>query len=184
MNRQWLVRGSMLAALGMALAACGAAGLPGVNRTPQAVACSAAPTRTPPPGQPTRAPSGPPVDPHIEICAGGLAARTATIKVGETITVTGKPVDIGLPYYDLLLDGKPVVEVQYGGQVRMLGSDNRLEVVSAQGAMQEATFVLRGRAPGTVRTAISATGEVHYGYPGPAMYEGGGSDTVEITISQ
>lgn len=159
--------------------------------TVQPPACVVAATRTPPPGAPTRSPS--PlgtaigyVDPHVEICA-----SASVIRVGETVTVLGVVVDIGLAYYQLYLQdsGAPeaaqALEVTYDGQVRSTAEASAvLDVVSTQAEMRQATFVLRGRAPGVVRVQIGARGEVHYGYPGPATWGGGGSDPITITVTE
>ena len=50
--------------------------------------------------------------------------------------------------------------------------------------MQQAVFVLRGRAPGVVQVRIAATGEVHYGYPGSATWSGGASDPITLTVAE
>ncbi len=159
--------------------------------TGQGPACVVAATRTPPPGAPTRSPA--PlgtavgvVDPHVEICA-----SAPTIRVGETVTVIGLVVDIGLAYYQLYLQdsGAPeaaqALEITYDGQVRSTAEASAvLDVVSTQAEMWQATFVLRGRAPGVVQVRIGATGEVHYGYPGPATWSGSSSDPITITVTE
>ncbi len=157
-----------------------------------AVVCPILATRTPPPGAPTYVPGGPVehsafVDPHIEICS-----STATVAAGQTVSVIGAPVDIGLAYYtlsikdDAMPDWAAVVMVTYGDEER--GLTQRGEVftlVSAQGSMNQATFVLRARRAGSAQFRISATGEVHYGYPGPAtMMGGGGSDSIGVTVTE
>ncbi len=157
---------------------------------PQALTlCPILATRTPPPGAPTYIPGGPnpprgPVDPHIEVCGSAL-----TIRVGETITLTAKPVDIGLPYF--MLGVKDDEQTSYT-QIVLVTYDNRIqgpthasalfELVSARGSISEATFVLRALHAGTATIGVSATGEIHYGYPGPATWAGGSADPAVVQI--
>jgi hypothetical protein len=116
----------------------------------------------------------------VEICA-----SATTLQVGDAVTIVGVPVDIGLPYYQLSLDDEPIVRVTYEGQVtRLEGTNAVFELVSAEGTMRQVTFVLRAQATGTVKAAIGATGEIHYGYPGPATWAGGGSDPIQITVTK
>ncbi len=153
--------------------------------------CPIVATRTPPPGAPTYVPMSPNetpgyVDPHVEICS-----SSARVQVGDTVTVMGEPVGIGLPYFTLHAVGPgaaPAVslgEVTYDNEFRPSGEhSDAVELVSATGDMHEVAFELRALRPGPVNVWIAATGEVHYGYPGPATWAGGGSDTILITISQ
>ncbi len=167
--------------------------LPPPSNTPippaAAALCPIVATRTPPPGAPTYVPGGPnpprgPVDPHLEICA-----SAATLRVGDTLTITGVPVDIGLPYYMLLVkDGDSAIythvsEVTYENKPRGDPLPSALfEFVSAQASMREVTFVIRATHSGTATVRISASGEIHYGYPGPATFSGGSSDPLLITV--
>ncbi len=165
---------------------------PATSAAPQAlVVCPILATRTPPPGAPTYVPGGPnpprgPVDPHIEVCGGAPSVRS-----GETLTITAKPVDIGLPYYMLMIkDGEQpdytqIVQVTYDNRIQgPTRASTLFELVSAKGSMYEATFVLRALSPGTATVVINATGEIHYGYPGPATYAGGGSDPVLVAVEK
>lgn len=149
--------------------------------------CTIAATRTPRPNAPTPATGTEPrrqIDPHVEIC---VSAKTLT--VGETVSVVGQSVDIGLSYYRLFArDGgksEPVeiAQVTYDNKPKPSpGTSEILEVVSAKGELWRVVFVLRARAPGTAQVSISATGEVHYGYPGPATWSGGGSESILIAV--
>jgi hypothetical protein len=147
-------------------------------------------TRTPPPNAPTFVPNGNSlpgqrVDPHVEICA-----SASTLKVGETFTLIGQVVDIGLPNYAVMLrpagtdDFRQLVAVTYNNEIRgQAGAGEVLEVVSTRGTMNQLTLVLRARAAGTIDVFINATGEVHYGYPGPATWAGGGSGPLTIIVT-
>jgi hypothetical protein len=121
------------------------------------------------------------VDPHIEICASASAVRA-----GQLVTIMGYPVDLGLPYYTLLYDaGTPtwILEVTYDNQLKRLGEGTEpLAFVSVTASNSWVEIVLRAVRPGTAGYFISATGEIHYGYPGPATWGGGGSDTIAITV--
>ncbi|MGE5138496.1 MAG: hypothetical protein ACM3JD_03450 [Rudaea sp.] len=151
--------------------------------------CPIIATRTPPAGAPTYVAGGPttrtsPVDPHLELCA-----NTSTAKVGDKIEVTGIPVDIGLPYYALLVKDETgdewvrLAEISYENRVRFMSKDSgSYEVAGFNADKQQATFQLVARRPGRYAIRINATGEIHYGYPGPATFSGAGSDPIEISV--
>jgi len=129
-------------------------------------------------------PVGVQVDPHVEI----LADKT-DLMIGEVLTVTGRPVELGLPYYYLMVRDEgvqqvePMVQVTYDNQVKpMDGTSQVLEFVSASGQMDLATFQLKAIAPGRTTITISATGEVNVGSSGSYMWSGGGSGDVLITV--
>jgi hypothetical protein len=128
---------------------------------------------------------GPQANPHVEIQASSLSLR-----VGEQVTITAIPVDIGLPYYSLLIqdEGVPeaaLVEVTYENRITPKGGASQaLELVLTEGKLDRATFVLAAKAPGTATLWVSATGEVHDGAGGPATWSGGGSDKITITVTE
>jgi len=124
------------------------------------------------------------VDPHIEI----LVSPT-DVKVGDTLTVVGRPVELGLPYYHLIIRDEgvqqiePIVQVTYDNQVKQLSGTSRvLEFISAEGQMDQATFQLKAVAAGKTTISISATGEVNIGSSGSHMWSGGGSGDVLVTV--
>lgn len=126
------------------------------------------------------------VDPRIEINAGPTA-----LKIGDFITLEGMPVDLGLPYYELILrdegvqGAEPVVRVTYENMVTPLsGSSAVLELVSAQGEMGKATFVLRAKAVGVTTVTIQATGEVQTADSQAARWGGTGSGDILITVTE
>jgi hypothetical protein len=130
-------------------------------------------------------PEGVQVDPHVEI----LASQT-DLKVGEVLTITGRPVELGLPYFYLIVRDEgvqqvePLVQVTYDNQVKpMTGTSQVLEIVSAEGQMDLATFQLKAISAGQTTITISATGEVNVGSSGSYMWSGGGSGDVLITVS-
>lgn len=124
------------------------------------------------------------LDPHVEI----LVSPT-TVKVGDLLTVTGRPVDLGLPYYYLIVRDEgvqqvePIVQVTYESKIQtMSGASQVLEFVSAEGKMDQATFQLKAIAAGQTTITISATGEVNSGSSGSSMWSGGGSGDVLVTV--
>lgn len=126
-----------------------------------------------------------PVDPHVEI-----QAVPTSLAVGETLTVQAQAVDIGLPYFALYVrdtpEGPPLrlVEITYDNQINpQQDISDVLQFVSGSGELNSATFTLRALAPGTVILWVNATGEIHYGYPGPATWGGGGSEPVTIIVT-
>lgn len=126
-----------------------------------------------------------PVDPHVEI-----QAAPTTLIVGETITVQAQAVDIGLPHFALYVrdtpEGEPLrlVQITYDNQVNpQEGISQVLQFVSGSGEMDSAVFTLQAINPGTVILWVNATGEIHYGYPGPATWGGGGSEPVIVTVT-
>lgn len=150
--------------------------------------CAIQATRTPAPSAPTVVPGGgsqpgKKVDPHVEICAG--ATR---LKVGDRFMVLGAPVDVGLPIYTLgIKDGGATEAAFFGVDYNNKPSPGRgasrvLEVEAAQGEMRLVAFLVRAREPGSAEIYISASGEIHYGYPGPATWAGGGSESLSITV--
>jgi hypothetical protein len=117
-----------------------------------------------------------------------LEATPVILQVGETLTVVGRPTGIGLPYYDLTVQDQGAQQAQVLGQVTyenqarpQPGMSQVLELVSAQGDMNQATFVLRAKAPGTAAVQISATGEVQT-ESGAYTWSGGSSQAIEITV--
>ena len=153
-----------------------------------AALCAIPVTRTPAPNAPTWVPSGSgqpgrQVDPHVEICAG--ATR---LKVGDRFVVLGLPVDVGLPIYTLSIKDSGTTEAAFVGvdydnkPSPIRGASRVLEVEAVKGEMRLVAFLLRAREPGAAEIHISASGEVHYGYPGPATWAGGGSESLSITV--
>ena len=149
--------------------------------------CAIQATRTPAPNAPTAVSSGGQparqIDPHIEICAG--ATR---IKVGDRFVVLGVPVDVGLPIYSLRVQDRGATEAAFFGvdynnkPSPSRGASRVLEVEAAKGEMRLVAFLVRAREPGSAEISISASGEIHYGYPGPATWAGGGSESLTITV--
>jgi len=122
-------------------------------------------------------------DPQVQV-----EANTTTLKVGESLTVTGKPIGIGLPYYYLIVrdegvqDAPPLVQITYDNHPTPLeGSSQVLEFVSAEGSMEVVTFTLRAKAAGVTTVMINATGEVP-GSDGTA-WGGEGSGIILITVN-
>jgi hypothetical protein len=117
--------------------------------------------------------------PHVEISASAPA-----LHVGDTFTISGVPVNIGLPIYTLTLSSGAAASVTYDNQPRDIpANDGLFEIVAAQGDMNSVTFTLRALAPGTSDAVISATGEVRTP-EGAYMWSGGTSAALTLTVSE
>jgi hypothetical protein len=190
--------------LALAMLACNATTIGGSTATPQTTATKPfvpqelpAPTKnsvylpqirsgesmTATPGQagPTQAVDEPRVD---------LSASSDTLRVGETLTLVAKPVGIGLPYYYLnardegVQNADPMVQVTYDNQMTTeSGTSQVLELVSANGDMNKAEFVLRAKAAGLTTLTVTATGEIQLKQEGtPTTWSGAGSGSVVVTV--
>jgi hypothetical protein len=147
--------------------------------------------RQPPVGSPTRIPSGSDqetryVDPHVAVCM-----SEDTILVDDTFRIYAQAVDIGLPIYELRLTDRNNEQFR----VRVNPSTRELTVEDAASATGleligvevintwNVAFVLRAKTPGPVQGDVYASGEIHYGYPGPATWAGGFSDVFTFDVS-
>jgi hypothetical protein len=147
--------------------------------------------RTPPPEAPTASVNGTPdpnhrIDPHVEICASATEAR-----VGDIVTLRGQAVDLGLPEWTLharengLGDFVDAAQVSYEGELTLGEAGYTvLEAVSTAVDLNQVTLYLEAMAPGEVELTLSATGEIHYGSPGPATWGGGGSESVTLVVRE
>lgn len=116
-----------------------------------------------------------------------ISASAPRLRVGETITITGVPVNIGIPYYTLTLSSGAALTVTYYDEVResaaAVPQDDLFEIVSAQGEMNQVTFVVRALAPGSADASIYASGEVRSAQ-GAFMWSGVNSSTITLTVSE
>jgi hypothetical protein len=112
------------------------------------------------------------------------------VAAGSPVQITAQSVDIGLPIFQVSVrpegaaDFVPLVEVTYNNEIRSLSPDPIGEAFiysSVQGTNNGLTLELIAAGPGTLEITISATGEIHYGYPGPATWGGGGSEVLTLT---
>lgn len=134
----------------------------------------------PPATEPTHTPAAPSVpSPHVEI-----SADVTSVRVGETITLTAVPVNLGLPIYTLTISSGAAASVTYDNQPRDLPAHDALfEVIAVHGEMNRATFTLRALAPGSADAVVSATGEAR-SPEGVFMWSGGSSEPVTLVISE
>lgn len=119
-----------------------------------------------------------------------LEVSAISLRVGETLTVTGRPSGIGMPYYIVMVQDAGAAEAQPLGQVTyenqpqpQPGASQVFELVSAEGGMDVVTFVLRAKVAGSAAVNINATGEVQ-GESGAYTWSGGGSQPITITVSE
>lgn len=120
-----------------------------------------------------------PPQPRIEIEPG-----MKVLKVGDTVTIAGVPVAIGMPHYTLYLDSDPAVTVTYSGEITYQGAtDSPLEFVSASATNSRVEYTLRAIHPGSLEVSIGATGEVRIDYgDGTGAWAWGGADPDSIVI--
>ena len=124
-------------------------------------------------------------DPHVEI-----EVNNANLKVGDTLVLVARPVDIGAPIYSLLIrdegvqDAPPAANVTFENKVTVLENSSKvLEFISAEGQADQATFILRATAAGVTTVSVEASGEVHNPDAGQATMNGGGMGSVLITVT-
>lgn len=132
----------------------------------------AAPTPTP------AVPSAP--NPHVEI-----SASATTLHVGDTITLTGRQVNIGMPIFTLALNAQTVARINsMDKQPATISPDPHFEVVAVEADLNQVVFTLRALAPGDVAAVINASGEIRARSPqgDVFMWGGGGSETLHLTI--
>lgn len=132
--------------------------------------------RVPPQNAPTRIPSSgmpqanpPRIDPHVATCATKSVAN-----VGDTVRIFAQAIDIGMPKYTLTqtdATGQPIADAA-----------PILTLVGAAETQWQMEYIFTATQPGTIHFSIYAGGEIHYGYPGPAMWGGGYSDIIQITV--
>jgi len=167
--------------------ACASPNIPNPYRAPTLIPLikptnTVVPTLTPAP--PSTVTPSTQINPRVE-----LRANATTIKVGDTVTVTAQAIDLGLPiFYIRVKDGtgdfQEMAQITYDNKTRNVKDVSKiLEFVSGSGGLTQATLVFRGRAAGTASIQINATGEIHYGYPGPATFGGGSSPVVTIQVN-
>lgn len=140
-----------------------------------------------PPALPTWTPLPPPVtepalavNPHVE-----MQVSKAGVVVGEQISVTARPVDLGLPLYYILFDGIQAGSILPGESFKPVELENPvLALESADASSQQGVFTFTALRPGAVQLSILISGEVHYGYPGPARWEAHSAPPVTILVEE
>ena len=100
------------------------------------------------------------VDPHVEVCASATAA-----KVGQTITVVGQAVDIGLAYYQVSLHDQGaataalLAEITYANELKnQADSSQVLELVTIEAHNDRLVVTLRARSAGQTQLTVGARG--------------------------
>lgn len=189
--------------LHLILCACGAAACSGVashslpTPTPTSPNAELFVTLTPiaepplippsPEGHPTALPPGPAEMATSQPSNARIIIRVApqSIEVGQTVAITGVPVDLGLPYYTLYLNDEPTIIITYDNELRFQGFTGAVvEFVSASASNTQVEFVLQAAQPGTVEAAINATGEVRLDDgQGNISWRWGGASSEKITLT-
>ena len=146
--------------------------------------------RTPAPEMPTASSNGTPlphqqVDPHVEVCL-----NATEVTVGQPVVLVARAVDIGQPAWSLAArenetgEFETIVTVDGTGKVFLVGSARTvLSFVEVERSLDGVVFHFKAEQNGQVEWQLSATGEVHYGYPGPAMWSGGSAEVVTVHVA-
>lgn len=122
------------------------------------------------------------VDPYVSI-----EIDKTIVMVGETFSVTGKPIQIGLPNYSLIVrdegvqDALPLAQITNDNQFTLgEGVSQVLDVIEARADMESATFTIQAIGVGNTTLEISVTGEVHTNQG--ALWSGAASGAVMIQV--
>ncbi len=105
------------------------------------------------------------------------------------MVIVGEAVDLGMALYTLSAqdqdseDAALSIGSDGANQLTVTGSSQVLDHISTDMTWWQATFVLQASGPGTVEVSIGASGEIHYGYPGPATWGYGTSEMLTITVT-
>jgi hypothetical protein len=113
-----------------------------------------------------------------------LAATATTIQVGETVTLTAALsndgcADLGLPLYRLYIENH--------GTASVFDPDPPEPVTHylgiPPGASDAVEFVRTATSPGQATLRVTASFEVHLGYPGPAYWSGSSTEPLEFQVT-
>lgn len=124
-------------------------------------------------------------DPHVEI-----QVNNAKLKVGDTLVLVARPVDIGAPVYSLIVrdegvqDAPPAANVTFENKVAALEDSSQiLEFISAEGQSDQATFILRAKKAGVTTVSVEASGAIHKPDSANETMNGGGMGSVLIYVT-
>ena len=152
--------------------------------------------RQPPPDSPTRmpmrsslstpAPGGVPMDVHVAYCV-----SDDDIRVGDEWHIHVRVIDMGLPVYqavitnvetqELLARYNPAVPSDFAYESDL----DSLTLLSMTTYNQwEAVFTFVANKPDVIQISLYASGEVHFGYPGPATWTTTPYEVFRITIQE
>jgi len=119
-----------------------------------------------------------------------LSVEPANPKVGELVVITADVVDLGLPYFYMMVQddgmadpaelGRVTYSNEAGGQE---GVSQVVRFVQAEGDMDQAAFTLLVIAPGTTSLWVTATGEVRASN-GAWTWGGGGSEPIVLIVDE
>jgi hypothetical protein len=110
--------------------------------------------------------------------------------VGETITVTASITGVGNTIFTLSIQDAGAAGAQALAQVNAAneaqsqeGASQVLELISAEGNAEVATFILRAKAVGSATINVTATGELQ-GESGSGPWSGQGPQPVTIMVTE
>lgn len=143
-----------------------------------------APTRMPDPMNPNAI--GGQIDPHLAYCL-----TNATPSVGDEIKIYVRAIDLGMPAYNFIISNARGETLTIGFNPSIpdfvdLGSDLPSISFLSAGRVNswEVIITLVANSPDTLTVTGSASGEVHFGYPGPAMWTSATLESFQMTISE
>lgn len=96
-------------------------------------------------------------------------------------------VDIGLPVFYLYASAGETQPIQlaqasYDGSSQVNTAFEAIDITTISSDNQSASFTMTALAPGNITMFIRASGEVHYGYPGPAEWKSVQSEEIMLEI--
>ncbi|NIN05698.1 MAG: hypothetical protein GTO43_04875 [Armatimonadetes bacterium] len=116
------------------------------------------------------------MDPQVEIRLG-----ETTVPVGGTLTVVGRPVEIGLPYFYLYIDSTKIAKATYNGEVSLREMPERaFEIIAVSSTISQVEITLRALTAGSFHVCIGATGEIRSN--DGVIWGGGFSESVPVAV--
>ncbi len=149
--------------------------------------------RQPAPDAPTRMPSaintqqvGTPMDVNLAYCV-----SDTDIRVGDEWHIHVRTIDMRLPIYLALITNGEAHEMvmRYNpAEPSDFTYESDLDSLTLSSMTTynqwEAVFTFVANAPDVIQISLSASGEVHFGYPGPATWTVTPTETLTLTIDE
>ncbi len=125
----------------------------------------------------------PPVKPAVSI-----DASPTSLKVGDTVMITGKTVGIGVQEYAITMSSGGIIVTTFENNTSIQHADSMFDVVSVNGKSDSVTVVLKAKQVGTATVYISVQGETNDCSPDNPCFSmtGGATDSQQeiITVTQ
>ncbi len=125
----------------------------------------------------------PPVQPAVSI-----DASPTSLKVADTVMITGETVGIGVQEYAIMLSSGGIILTTFENKTSIQHTDSMFDVVSVNGKSDSVTVVLKAKQVGTATVYISVHGETNDCSPDKPCFSmmGGATDSQQeiITVTQ